>query len=263
MVFFFPSPQPSSSTKQLNIQPNSPHEQIDLTKLSSSHVGRQLLGKLDRLHDPLLDPENKSLLLLGTGRNTHRGQKLPDLVVGALRHILRREYVRKNRLGQIKQTVVEVVPLPPIFVSHVLPRIGTRLLDKNRARDENGKEGNSNLGPHDRLDVDTVQDQTQQTRDDVEWRIVNIGQQGWNDCLGEKLDFIADTTREDGFIGMRVCETSNVNNVEMDSQQGDDGESLLVINVSEDAGNGLFPLGVGKNSNERVWSRRTSVNGQL
>lgn len=71
----------SFSTEKLDIQTNSPHEQVDIAEALPAHILRQGLADGNSLHHTLLDTDDKSLLLVGAGANTHGGQELPHVNV--------------------------------------------------------------------------------------------------------------------------------------------------------------------------------------
>ena len=187
--------------------------------------------------------------MLGTGADTHSSQELPDLEIVAGVDVIGGEDVRKDGLGEVEETVVELSPLCPVFIRDLSTCL---LLDEEGARDEHGEHGNTNLGANDSLHVYSVEDKANKTANNVERSIANVGKQSRNDSLAEKLDFITDGTRQLRFVRVRVCQANNIEDVEVDDEDGQNGQTLLVVDVAEDAGNGLLALGVRQDGNERV-----------
>jgi hypothetical protein len=69
------------STKELDIQTDGPHEQVDVAQALPAHIFRQRLADGDGLHHALLDADDESLLLVRAGTYTHRCEELPDVDV--------------------------------------------------------------------------------------------------------------------------------------------------------------------------------------
>ena len=69
------------STKELDIQTDSSHEQVDIAEALPAHILWQGLADGNSLHHTLLDTDDKSLLLVGAGAYTHGGKELPDVDV--------------------------------------------------------------------------------------------------------------------------------------------------------------------------------------
>lgn len=67
--------------KQLHIQTNRAHEQVNIVQTLLGHVSGQGLGHGHGVHDSVLDGKHKSLLLLWAGADTNGGQELPDVNV--------------------------------------------------------------------------------------------------------------------------------------------------------------------------------------
>jgi hypothetical protein len=67
------------STQELDIQTDGPHEQVDIAQALPAHILRQGLADGNSLHNALLDTNDKSLLLVRAGTNTHSGKELPHV----------------------------------------------------------------------------------------------------------------------------------------------------------------------------------------
>lgn len=78
-------------------------------KALGRHRGWKSLGHSHRLHDPILDGDYQSLLLLKIGSDAQGGEKLPH--VNVLPRVNRAgEYVRKAWLNTVEKGVVKSHP---------------------------------------------------------------------------------------------------------------------------------------------------------
>jgi hypothetical protein len=58
--------------------------------------------------------------------------------------------------------------------------------------------------------------------------------------LCEELNFFLDACRDWGVVRRRVSVTNNVENIQMDNNEGKHSKTLLFIEVAEDTRNSLF-----------------------
>ena len=90
------------------------------------------------------------------------------------------------------------------------------------------------------MDIYSVDDQAHKTGNDVERCIADVGEESWDDGLVEELDFVTDGARQLWFVRVGISQTNDIKNVEMDDKNGEDGETLLVVDMTEDARDGLL-----------------------
>lgn len=243
--------------KQLNVQPDRPHEQVDMAKSCCGKFLRQSLAHVDGVHNAILDTDNEALLLLSRRTGTHRCEELPhvDILI-----ILDRagENVWQDRLDGVEKTVVQLLNLLKIRGGGCRRR--RALLDQFCARDEDGKDGQTDLRAHKNRNVGAIQHQTQKAYNDVQGRFVHVCEERRHDSLSEEFDFLLSRTRERRKRIGRDAVLDHVESVKVHDNHGQDRHALLLINVAEDARDGLLALGVGQDGNERVGNVGTSHN---
>jgi hypothetical protein len=235
------------STKKLDIQTDSPHKQVDIAKSLPAHILRQGLANSNSLHNTLLDTDDKSLLLIGAGANTHGGEELPDVnVVCSGDTGVGGEDVRQQWLDGVEEAGVQFRPLDRVFLLFARGLCGgdEGLLDELGARDEHCEDGDAGLGADGGEDVDSVQDEAEEADDDVEGGLVDVAEEGRHDGLGEEFDLLLDSGWNGGIVVGRVCFTDDVENVKVDDHEGEHGKTLLLVEVAEDAWDGLLAFAV-------------------
>jgi hypothetical protein len=246
------------STKKLDIQPNSSHEQVDVAKSLPAHILRQRLANSNSLHNTLLDTNNKSLLLVGAGAHTHGGEELPDVnVVRSGDTGVGGEDVRQQWLDSVEEARVQFRPLDGVFLLFARGLCGgdEGLLDELGAGDEHCEDGDAGLGADGGEDVDPVQDEAEKANDDVEGGLVDVAEEGRHDGLGKKFDLLLDSGWDGGVVVGRVCFTDDIEDVEVDDHEGEHSETLLLVEVAEDAWDGLLAFAVGEDLYEGVLGR--------
>lgn len=101
--------------EQLDVKPDGSHEKVDIVQALLGHIGRQSLGESHRVHDTVLDSNDKSLLLVGSGANANGGKELPNVDILSRGHGAR-ENMGKSRLEMIEELVELGRPDPGLSV---------------------------------------------------------------------------------------------------------------------------------------------------
>lgn len=244
-------------TEQLNVEPDSPHEQVDVAQALPVHVLWQTLADSDCLHDALLDTDDEALLLIRRSTNAHGGEELPDVdIVCGSDAGVGGEDVGQQGLDGVEKARVEVRPLANVLLllAGGLRRGSEGLLDELGAGNEHGEDGDAGLGADGGEDVHAVQDEAEEADDDVKRCFVDIAEERRHDGLGEEFDLLLDARRNGGVVLRRVGVAYDVENIEVDDDKGKHGKTLLFIEMAEDTRDCFLALAVREDLNE--WVRR-------
>ena len=71
----------------------------------------------------------------------------------------------------------------------------------------------------------------------------------------EELNFFLDACRDWGVVRRWVGVTNNIEDIQMDNDEGEHSKTLLFIEVAENTRDGLLAFAVRQNLNEWVWRR--------
>ena len=106
-----------SLTKELDIQTNGSHEQVDIAKALPAHILGQRLADSNSLHDALLHANDEPLLLIGASANTHGGEELPNVnIIRCSNTGVGRENVGQQWLDSVEEAGVQIGPLGGVFL---------------------------------------------------------------------------------------------------------------------------------------------------
>jgi len=102
------------------------------------------------------------------------------------------------------------------------------------------------------VDVEALDDDFYESDDDVQGCFGDVGEETGHYGLQEEIDLFAGgdgglAGDEFGLVG-----SDDVEGVELDHDDGEDGETLFLVDVAEDPGDGFFAFGVGEEGYEWV-----------
>lgn len=110
----------------------------------------------------------------------------------------------------------------------------------------------ANFSSRNESHIDTFEKDTQKSNDNVEGCFSNVRKKRWENGLSEQFNLLADCSRQLRFLRMISAILYDIKNVKVNSYHSEDGHTLLIIGVAEDARNGLLALGIRKHGNERM-----------
>jgi hypothetical protein len=93
------------------------------------------------------------------------------------------------------------------------------------------------------VEVSTVQDKTKKTDDDVQWCFRDVCVDRRHDGLREKVNLFSDGCAQRLF-GRSDSMPNHGESIQMNHNHGDNGDALLLVDVSEESRNHLLSLGM-------------------
>lgn len=171
-----------------------------------------------------------------------------------------REDVRQHRLESVKETSVKSVE-----VRKVLRGLGSRqiLFEQLRAREEHGEEADTSFGADVALDMGAVENEAQEAKDNGKWGVIDVAEEWLLDGHDPEVGRVFDGLGEGcGIIWAGIGVADHIQLVQVDGNESEHGQALLVVEMAEDARNGLFAFGVAENLDKGVgccWTRQAHV----